>query len=209
MGQCCDAGPLAGSVAAGVFKIIGPARKGETSHNGRFHNRGLETIDLGIVQPRCPHFKGPVRSYVIDAVDLVEFRMRLVDSAEQVGKALCVLFVRQLVAVSGSYHFGCLRARCRCGQRLDDSVVGENFRGCAGVRDGQRAAFHPGAAANWGEAARALECGPVRRLSAMVSVRSLNMAAQTRCSRACELRLTSWSGACMITSGNGVLSERT
>lgn len=50
----------------------------------RYHNRGLEKIDLGIVQPRAPlpsdDIPG-VRRDVIDAVDLVEFRFRLRDAA--------------------------------------------------------------------------------------------------------------------------------
>lgn len=48
----------------------------------RYHNRGLECIDIGIVQPRAPHKDGPVRNHVIDALDSVEFRFRLIDAAE-------------------------------------------------------------------------------------------------------------------------------
>lgn len=48
----------------------------------RFHNRGLEKIDIGIVQPRAPHARGPVRTHVIDALDLVEFRFKLIDFAK-------------------------------------------------------------------------------------------------------------------------------
>jgi hypothetical protein len=48
----------------------------------RFHNRGLDRIDLGIVQPRCPHKDGPIRTCTIDAVDLVEFRFVLTDAAK-------------------------------------------------------------------------------------------------------------------------------
>lgn len=43
----------------------------------RFHNRGVETITTIIVQPRCPHPDGPVRSETIDIVDLIEFRVDL------------------------------------------------------------------------------------------------------------------------------------
>lgn len=47
----------------------------------RFHNRGVLEITTIIVQPRCPHPDGPVRSETIDAVDLVEFRMDLEEKA--------------------------------------------------------------------------------------------------------------------------------
>ena len=48
----------------------------------RFHNRGLEQVEMYIAQPRAPHADGPVRKAVIDAVDLVEFRFTLKDRAE-------------------------------------------------------------------------------------------------------------------------------
>lgn len=48
----------------------------------RFHNRGLAKVLLMVVQPRCPHPAGPVRMKMYDALDLVEFRFRLVDAAE-------------------------------------------------------------------------------------------------------------------------------
>lgn len=48
----------------------------------RFHNRGLEHVDLGIVQPRAPHPQGPVRNLIIDVLDLVEFRFQLADWAK-------------------------------------------------------------------------------------------------------------------------------
>jgi len=47
----------------------------------RYHNRGLSAIDIGVVQPRCPHPKGPVRTWTIDVVDLVEFKFRLIAAA--------------------------------------------------------------------------------------------------------------------------------
>lgn len=43
----------------------------------RFHNRGVDTIESVIVQPRCPHPDGVVRREKIDIVDLVEFRLEL------------------------------------------------------------------------------------------------------------------------------------
>lgn len=48
----------------------------------RFHNRGLDHVDLGIVQPRAPHPQGPVRNVIIDVLDLVEFRFQLADWAK-------------------------------------------------------------------------------------------------------------------------------
>lgn len=48
----------------------------------RFHNRGLSKVMMVIVQPRCPHPKGPVRVWTIDALDLAEFRFKLVAAAE-------------------------------------------------------------------------------------------------------------------------------
>ncbi len=47
----------------------------------RYHNRGLETIDMGIVQPRCPHPKGSVRTWVFDAIDMIDFRGKAIDAA--------------------------------------------------------------------------------------------------------------------------------
>lgn len=43
----------------------------------RHHNRGVSAVTTVIVQPRCPHPDGPVRSETIDAVDLLEFRIDL------------------------------------------------------------------------------------------------------------------------------------
>jgi hypothetical protein len=43
----------------------------------RFHNRGVATIESVIVQPRCPHPDGAIRRELIDAIDLLEFRMDL------------------------------------------------------------------------------------------------------------------------------------
>lgn len=43
----------------------------------RFHNRGVDTIESVIVQPRCPHPAGVVRRETIDILDLVEFRIEL------------------------------------------------------------------------------------------------------------------------------------
>lgn len=41
-----------------------------------------ETVELVIVQPRCPHPDGPVRRWSIDAVDLVDFAADLVKYAK-------------------------------------------------------------------------------------------------------------------------------
>jgi len=41
-------------------------------------------VDVGIVQPRCPHPDGPVRSVRFSAVDLVDFHADLLDAARRV-----------------------------------------------------------------------------------------------------------------------------
>ena len=53
----------------------------------RFHNRGLDKVLMVIVQPRCPHPKGPVRTWEIDALDLLEFRFDLTAAAERTALA--------------------------------------------------------------------------------------------------------------------------
>lgn len=47
----------------------------------RLHNRGIRTIELQIVQPRCPHPDGPIRLWKIDVVDLLDFAADLKDAA--------------------------------------------------------------------------------------------------------------------------------
>lgn len=47
----------------------------------RFHNRGVDSIELTVVQPRCPHPKGPVRSWITDAVSLIDFEAKLAEAA--------------------------------------------------------------------------------------------------------------------------------
>ncbi len=47
----------------------------------RLHNRGIRTIEIQIVQPRCPHSDGPVRIWALDVVDLLEFAADLRDAA--------------------------------------------------------------------------------------------------------------------------------
>lgn len=43
----------------------------------RFHNHMIETIEIVIVQPRCPHPDGPIRSWVIDYTTLIDWAMEL------------------------------------------------------------------------------------------------------------------------------------
>lgn len=50
----------------------------------RFHNRGVDEVELVIVQPRAPHRDGPVRRWVTDVVGLYEHAMALQDAAERV-----------------------------------------------------------------------------------------------------------------------------
>lgn len=53
----------------------------------RFHNRGLDKVTMVIVQPRCPHPKGPVRTWTIDALDLAEFRFDITAACERTRQA--------------------------------------------------------------------------------------------------------------------------
>ncbi len=53
----------------------------------RFHNRGLSRVTMIIVQPRCPHPKGPVRVWSIEALDLAEFRFDIIAAAQRVANA--------------------------------------------------------------------------------------------------------------------------
>lgn len=47
------------------------------------HNRGVETIEIVVVQPRCPHPGGPVRMWQADVVDLIEHSTTLVAAAQR------------------------------------------------------------------------------------------------------------------------------
>lgn len=47
----------------------------------RYHNRGIGAVELIVVQPRCPHSKGPVRRWETDAVTLLEFEDTLATAA--------------------------------------------------------------------------------------------------------------------------------
>lgn len=40
----------------------------------RLHNRGLSSVTVTIVQPRCPHPDGAIREWVTDAITLLDFR---------------------------------------------------------------------------------------------------------------------------------------
>lgn len=48
----------------------------------RYHNRGLKKLRISIVQPRCPHPDGPIRTWEADVVDLLDFRAELIDAAK-------------------------------------------------------------------------------------------------------------------------------
>lgn len=50
---------------------------------GRKHNRGIETIELVVVQPRFDHPAGPVRRWTVSAGDLLAYRDRLIEAAEK------------------------------------------------------------------------------------------------------------------------------
>lgn len=46
-------------------------------------SRPLKTVELVIVQPRCPHSNGPVRRWEVDAVELVDWSSELLKAAER------------------------------------------------------------------------------------------------------------------------------
>jgi hypothetical protein len=52
----------------------------------RHHNRGVRKVVIYVVQPRCPHNDGPIRSETITPVDLLEWSADLVDAAEATAK---------------------------------------------------------------------------------------------------------------------------
>jgi hypothetical protein len=53
----------------------------------RFHNRGLKLLRISIVQPRCPHPEGPIRTWECDVVDLLDFKADLIDAAKKTRQA--------------------------------------------------------------------------------------------------------------------------
>lgn len=48
----------------------------------RYHNRGVDEVELVIVQPRAPHKDGPVRRWITDSTGLYEHVMALQDAAK-------------------------------------------------------------------------------------------------------------------------------
>lgn len=48
----------------------------------RYHNRGVDTVRVTVVQPRAPHADGPVRTYEIDVLDVMDFELDLIDHAK-------------------------------------------------------------------------------------------------------------------------------
>src|SRR5581483_811858 len=48
----------------------------------RYHNRPLKGVTLHVIQPRCPHKDGPIRSYEADMLELLEFEDRLAEAAK-------------------------------------------------------------------------------------------------------------------------------
>lgn len=47
----------------------------------RMHNRGLHKIEIQIIQPRCPHGDGPIRTAIYDAIDVMDFAADLKEAA--------------------------------------------------------------------------------------------------------------------------------
>jgi thiol-disulfide isomerase/thioredoxin len=52
----------------------------------RHHNRAVKKIVIHVVQPRCPHNDGPIRSETVAPADLLEWSADLVDAAEATAK---------------------------------------------------------------------------------------------------------------------------
>ena len=51
-----------------------------------FHNRGVRTIEMCVVQPRCYHPDGPVRRYTISPPDLLDMEADIADAAKRAEK---------------------------------------------------------------------------------------------------------------------------
>jgi len=47
----------------------------------RYHNRGIKKLRITIVQPRCPHPAGPIRTWEADVIDLLDFEADLKEAA--------------------------------------------------------------------------------------------------------------------------------
>lgn len=52
----------------------------------RYHNRGVDEVELVVVQPRAPHPDGPVRRWVTSVVDLYEHAIALQDATAAASK---------------------------------------------------------------------------------------------------------------------------
>lgn len=50
----------------------------------RYHNRGVDEVELVVVQPRAPHPDGPVRRWVTDIIGLHEHAMALQQAADKI-----------------------------------------------------------------------------------------------------------------------------
>lgn len=59
----------------------------------RYHNRGIEEVELVIVQPRAPHPDGPVRRWITDVIGLYEHVAALQRAAVAVGDPKAPLVV--------------------------------------------------------------------------------------------------------------------
>jgi hypothetical protein len=58
----------------------------------RFHNRGLKRVRLTVVQPRCPHPDGGIRTWEADVVDLLDFEADLREAAARTKEPDAPLF---------------------------------------------------------------------------------------------------------------------
>ena len=73
------------------------------------------TVTATIVQPRCPHSDGPVRSATYDVVDLLDFHADLLDAIERVNEAKAVKNLNPFLVPSEKGCRWCL-ASSKCPQ---------------------------------------------------------------------------------------------
>lgn len=53
----------------------------------RHHNRPVKTVEIVVVQPRCPHSKGPIRREIVSPMDLMDWSADLIAAAKRTESA--------------------------------------------------------------------------------------------------------------------------
>lgn len=49
----------------------------------RHHNRVVDSVEIAVIQPRCPHPKGPIRSEIVDPMELLDWSADLIAAARR------------------------------------------------------------------------------------------------------------------------------